>query len=223
MTGADPPWSNGATSDRTDGAPGSDGTDGNSTSDETDEDPTSEEVNGNSTSDGVDPFGGGTGRRRLRLSTPFVVLAVLCFATAALTVALTAEAVSNDLAILGVRILAVGVLLRLVEHATGDRLLDGLDAALRLVRATIGRAGSWVPFRSGGLRTDGSDRQGYLTVEDVREGVRLAAVLTLAGSLLLLARWWSDPTRLVSATYLVGWLLGLGLLVAVYVALSGDR
>lgn len=170
--------------------------------------------------DGVDePSGPG----RWRLSTPVVLVAVLYLLLAALAAFLTAVDAANGLAVFAVQVLGVGVALRLVEYATGDRLWVALAETVRVGWTSLGRVGSWARRRDVTRRPDGGDRRTYLSVEDVRESLRLAALLTFVGGLLLVVLWWDDPTRVVSGPYLGGWVLGLGLLVAVYVALSEGR
>lgn len=167
-----------------------------------------------------------TGSVRWRLSTAVLLLAVLYLLVAALAAFLTAEDVANDLAVSAVQVLGVGMLLRLLEYATGDRLRVAFVEVSRVARTALERVGSWariqeVPGRPDG--GDGGDRGAYLSAEDVRESVRLAALLTFLGGILLVVAWWGDPTRVVSGSYLGAWVFGLGLLAAVYVALSEGR
>lgn len=162
------------------------------------------------------------------LSNYPILVAVLLLVATALALVVSTEEAANTLATYAYYALVVGVALRLVETAAGERWAAAGD----VVRESVGGLASHLERRlasSGdgtipvaGRRVDHESRDEVLNrVERARTAARARNVdvvvrwtfgSTLFGGILLLAYWWQQPYHYVSAGFLFGWATFLALL-----------
>lgn len=163
-----------------------------------------------------------------------IAAAVLLLVATGVTLVVSTEEAANRLATYAYYFLVLGVALRLVEHAAGERLQGLYRRATARLSAALDEAVTRASQHHPPRRNRAKPRRGFESMHRVRErldGWRTEArargfdevLLTTAlavflTGLVLLVVWWQQPWTFPSGAYVAGWLLVVAALGSVYVA-----